>query len=219
MSGYVLDQELGEVDSLVDRMLDEVINDYASVMAYYLDEGAYEPSRFLDDDRINAFERQVESLCMQILLRERVFSGDLRKVLGNLKLVEDVERIGDQNWDILNVTQRLKGLKDETKVVPEFRPIVAVVTSMIKDALACYVKEDKALALDILSRDDIVDRDFEETLKAIAKLNSDHAISGENTVYQTLIVKYLERIADQATNIAEWVVYIIDGYHKDAKII
>ena len=213
-----LDSEIQQIDTKVYKMLDVVINACKVAFKYYLDD-KYDPTLEIDDDKINLYERETESLCMQILLKEKVYSGDLRQICGNFKLVEDVERIGDQAFDIKHTSDLIKQLDDEVKIVPGMEEIITIVMKMVEDALYCCVKMDTVLANDILKRDDVVDNKFWDVVNVIAKYADERRISSYNTIYQTMIVKYLERIADHATNIAEWLVYIISGYHKDQVII
>lgn len=215
-----LDNEIQQIDTKVYRMLDSVINACKVAFNYYLDEKKpCDQTINIDDDKINLYEREVESLCMQILLKEKVYSGDLRQICGNFKLVEDVERIGDQAYDIKKTSDGLKNLDEDIKVIPGMEEIINIVMKMVEDSLYCCVKMDTELADDILKRDDIVDKKFWDIVDTIIKYDEKKIISPTNAVYQTMIVKYLERIADHATNIAEWLVYIISGYHKDQVII
>lgn len=215
-----IEEEIQNIDTKVYEMLDAVIDSCKAAFSYYLDKDrGYDPTLVIDDDKINLFERETESLCMQILLREKVYSGDLRDIIGNFRLVEDVERIGDQAYDIKDTTDKIKKLDNEIHVVKGMDEIIAVVEKMVQDSLYCCVKMNVTQAQDILSRDDYVDNKFWEIVHEIVRLNKEGKIAAENTVYQTMIVKYLERIADHATNIAEWVVFMVNGYHKDKVII
>lgn len=215
-----IEEEIQHIDTKVYEMLDAVIDSCKRAFSYYLDKNrGYDEKFVIDDDKINLYERETESLCMQILLREKVYSGDLRDIIGNFRLVEDVERIGDQAYDIKGTTDLIKKLPDETKVIPGMDELVSVVLKMVQDSLYCCVKMNVTQAQEILDKDDFVDNKFWEIVKTIVALDKEDKISPENTVYQTMIVKYLERIADHATNIAEWVVFMVNGYHKDHVII
>lgn len=215
-----IEEEIQHIDAKVYEMLDAVIDSCKQSFSYYLDDSRpFDETFVIDDDKINLYERETESLCMQILLREKVYSGDLRDIIGNFRLVEDVERIGDQAYDIKGTTDLIKKLPDQVKVVAGMDELVAAVLKMVQDSLYCCVKMNVKQAEEILGRDDYVDNKFWEIVKVIVDLDKKGKISAENTVYQTMIVKYLERIADHATNIAEWVVFMVNGYHKDHVII
>ncbi len=215
-----IEQEIQHIDSKVYEMLDAVIDSCKQAFSYYVDKKrGYDAAFVIDDDKINLYERETESLCMQILLREKVYSGDLRDIIGNFRLVEDVERIGDQAYDIKSTTDLIKKLPDNIKVIDGMEELAAFVLKMVQDSLYCCVKMNVSQAQDILDRDDYVDNKFWEIVKIIIELDKEKKISSENTVYQTMILKYLERIADHATNIAEWVVFMVNGYHKDHVII
>ena len=136
-----IEEEIQNIDKKVYAMLDAVIDSCKVAFGYYLDKDrGYDAGIEIDDDKINLFERETESLCMQILLREKVYSGDLRDIIGNFRLVEDVERIGDQAYDIKKTTDRIKNLSDDIKVVKGMDELVAVVQKMVQDALYCCVK-------------------------------------------------------------------------------
>ena len=215
-----LEPDIQNIDSKVYEMLDSVIESCKVAFHYYLDkDSGYQKDLFIDDDKINLYEREIESLCMQILLREKVYSGDLRDIIGNFRLVEDVERIGDQAYDIKETTDLIKKREGEVQVVKGMDEIITVVQKMVQDSLYCCVKMNVEQAQELLSRDDYVDDKFWKIVQEIVRLNKEGKISAENTVYQTMIVKYLERIADHATNIAEWVVFMVNGFHKDQVII
>ncbi len=215
-----IEKEIQNIDSRVYEMLDCVIESCKLAFHYYLDsESGCREDWIIDDDKVNLYEREIESLCMQILLREKVYSGDLRDIIGNFRLCEDVERIGDQAYDIKQTVDQIKKREGEVQIVRGMDEIISVVQKMVQDSLYCCVKMNVAQAEEILSRDDYVDNKYWEIVREIVRLNKEGKISAESTVYQTMVLKYLERIADHATNIAEWVVFMVNGFHKDQVII
>lgn len=214
-----LDNELQEIENLIYEMFNEVINSFNLAINYYLNYSKYEPEFEVDDDKINHYERAIESLCMQLLLREKVYSVDLRKVSGNLKLVEDIERIGDQNYDIIEISQRLKKLNKGNYLIKGVDKLISLVKSMLEETSTSLITSNTSLALKILENDDSIDKMYEDLLLEIIKEDKEKENHEEMSVYNTLIIKYFERIADQLTNIAEWVIFINNGYHKDEQII
>lgn len=211
-------KEIDAVISEIHQMYNSVIENLKTAINYYENDEKKNNDLVIDDDKINAYERAIESLCMQILLKETVYSKDFRKVSGALELIDCLERIGDNAYDI-------KWMADDIKDTNYPLPIegsaalISSVFKMVEDGLVALVKEDIQLASDIIKRDDIVDKLYWDLVLKLAKLNDNGKIDGKATVLTSHILKYLERIADQATNIAEWTVYIKTGYHKDKVII
>ncbi len=213
-----LDEELKLIESKLYTMFEKTIVATEKSFNYYLSNDGYDTSVYIDDDEINGYEREIESLCMKILLREKVYSSDLRMICGAMKLVADIERIGDQAFDIKRITDEIKRGKSQLKI-DGMENLTSIVLSMVKSSLTALVKQDESLALGILSKDDLVDKLFWEELQRIIMLDDSNQIDAAAAVYHTMVVKYLERIADHSTNIAEWTVYMISGYHKDKEII
>lgn len=212
-------KEIEAVASLIEEMYNAVINNLKKSLDYYLDEKRpYDSSLVIDDDKINAYERAIESLCMQIFLKETVYSQDFRKVSGALEMVESLERVGDNAYDIKGMGDDLKQDR-KGRIVDGTSELAELVMSMLKDGFTSYVKGDAALAEDVLKRDDEADSLYWKLCMKLATENDEGKNDGKSAVYQSHVLKYLERIGDQSTNIAEWVIFIKTGYHKDRYII
>ncbi len=151
-------------------------------------------------------------------MKERPFASDLRKVTGYFKLVEDIERLGDHAEDIAWVSKNLYKAKEAYRS-PNVEKIINVALSMVNDAYKSLATGDSELAKDVIKRDDIVDALYLDLLKEIPVSKENYALNDAYVIYTTLLVKYVERIADHASNIAEWAVYIQNGYYKDKVII
>ncbi len=172
----------------------------------------------IDDNKIDHLERSIEEECLMLILKERPFSKDLRKVTGIFKLVEDIERLGDHAedllWTITNLLKYSGGIRIDT-LLKEAK----VALTMVKDAYSSFAKGDIELAKEIIKRDDVVDALYLKALKDIPLTKDKYNLSDDFILYCTLLCKYLERVADHACNIAEWVDYIETGYYKDEVII
>lgn len=172
----------------------------------------------IDDNKIDHLERSIEEECLNLILKERPFSKDLRKVTGIFKLVEDIERLGDHAedllWTITNLLKYSKGIK-----IDSLTQECKIAMSMVIDAYASFAKSDKNLAIEVCKRDDIVDELYLKSLKEIPLIKDQYNLNDDFILYCTLLSKYFERIADHASNIAEWVDYIETGYYKDETII
>lgn len=172
----------------------------------------------IDDNRVDNLERSIEEECLRVILKERPFSSDLREVTGIFKLVEDIERLGDHAEDLLWTIGNLLKYSGGTKI-DSLSKEAKVAMSMVKDAYACFAKGDVALAKEICKRDDVVDSLYLATLKDIPLTKDKFHLSDDFILYCTLLSKYLERIADHASNIAEWVDYIKTGHYKGEVLI
>lgn len=172
----------------------------------------------LDDDIIDKLERNIEEGCLHLILKERPFAKDLRKITGIFKLVEDIERLGDHAEDILWTITNLNKY-DENMKLASLTKEMDVAMSMVQDAYMSFANSDCESAKEIEKRDDIVDNLYLDSLKEIPETKDRYNLSDQFILYATLLSKYLERIADHASNIAEWVIYIESGYYKDKVII
>ena len=162
---------------------------------------------------IDQKERNIESLCMRLLLQQQPVARDLRTISSALKMISDMERIGDQAEDIAELTQftREAGPVDMVHIGDMARAVVVMVT----DSVDAFVKKDLDLARKVMAADDQVDALFDQVKRELIQLISTDANQGELSLDLLMVAKYLERIGDHAVNIAEWVVFAITGVHKD----
>ena len=199
------------------KMFETTISYLNNAFSYYNNE-ANKKDEMVNDDIIDQLERQIEEDCLLVILKERPFASDLRKVTGYFKLVEDIERLGDHAEDIAWVSKNLYKAKEAYRS-PNVEKIINVALSMVNDAYKSLATGDSELAKDAIKRDDIVDALYLDLLKEIPVSKENYALNDAYVIYTTLLVKYVERIADHASNIAEWAVYIQNGYYKDKVII
>jgi len=170
------------------------------------------------DRDIDGLEKEIEALCLRLLLRQQPVARDLRLISAALKMITDMERIGDQAADISEIARHLIGKKSVIDL--ENIPKMAEATSkMVTDSIDAFVKRDLELAQQVIEYDDIVDDLFDKVKKDVIELiHKDHA-TGEQAIDFMMIAKYFERIGDHATNIAEWVVFSITGRHAGEDIV
>lgn len=210
-----LREEMESLNQLVLKMSDAVVTNITEAINYYLEKCDHVE---INDDLIDQYERLVEEMCVNILLKERPFAKDLKEVTGVLKLVSDLERIGDHAEDIYDFATKLIGYKEKEEKNTEIENLSVFVMQMINRAIKAYIEKDYNLAKEVIADDDYVD---EKYLEIIENLRNKENIDKDYlsfAIYTTLVVKYLERIADRSVNIAEWVVYISSGYYKDKMI-
>jgi len=165
---------------------------------------------------IDRMERDIEDRCMKLLLHQQPVARDLRLISAALKMITDMERIGDQAEEIADIVVFLKGHTMEgMELIDEMaRETIGMVTSSV-DA---FVKKDVSLAEKVIARDDVVDDYFSKVKCGIIALIAQNPGDGEFALDLMMISKYFERIGDHATNIAEWVIYSVTGKHKEMKI-
>ena len=163
---------------------------------------------------IDQMEREIESRCMKLLLHQQPVARDLRLISAALKMITDMERIGDQAEDIAEIVTFLNGHTMEgMELIEEMaRETIEMVTASV-DA---FVKKDVEMAEKVLVQDDIVDNYFARVKHDIISLIAENSTDGEFALDLLMISKYFERIGDHATNIAEWVIYSVTGEHKEA---
>ena len=210
-----LREEMESLNQLVLKMSDAVVTNITEAINYYLEKCDHVE---INDDLIDQYERLVEEMCVNILLKERPFAKDLKEVTGVLKLVSDLERIGDHAEDIYDFATKLIGYKEKEEKNTEIENLSVFVMQMINRAIKAYIEKDYNLAKEVIADDDYVD---EKYFEIIGNLRNKENIDKDYlsfAIYTTLVVKYLERIADHSVNIAEWVVYISSGYYKDKMI-
>ena len=163
---------------------------------------------------IDQKERDIESRCMKLLLHQQPVARDLRQISAALKMITDMERIGDQAEDIAEIILFLKGHTMEG--VETVEDMARETIKMVTESIDAFVKKDVALAESVLSYDDVVDDYFDKMKCDIIKLIAENPADGEFALDLLMISKYFERIGDHATNIAEWVIYSVTGVHKEA---
>lgn len=205
------DQELDRLDAMLVETgeLCEAAIDQAMV-ALNSNSDTVARQIILADAQIDQMERDIEQLCLRLLLKQQPIARDLRKVSAALKMVTDMERIGDQAADIAEIVKS----SDMSLVrgFPKIPQMAAKTAEMVRNAVHSFVEQDLALATSTQAADDSVDRMFSEICEELIDfiVHAD-AQDAQKAIDVIMIAKYLERIGDHATNIAEWVDYSITG--------
>lgn len=162
------------------------------------------------EKEIDDKEHNIEALCMQLLLKQQPVGTDLRKISAALKMVTDMERIGDHATDISELAIVLSE-KTYVKKLDHIEEMARETMVMLIQSLEAYVEKDLDKAQKVIAHDDVIDDLFEEVKQELIELIRDHADEGEQAVDLLMVTKYFERIGDHATNIAEWVIFSITG--------
>ena len=170
---------------------------------------------FEKDNEIDRMERDIENFCMRLLLQQQPVAKDLRAISSALKMISDMERIGDQAGDIAEIVKFTKDCDFTSRL--HILDMAKAVVKMVTDSVESFVKKDLELARSVMVYDDVVDDLFDKVKQELIERIHEEKRNGEYCIDLLMIAKYLERIGDHATNIAEWVEYSITGHHVSAE--
>jgi len=162
------------------------------------------------ESEVDRKEKDIEALCIKLLLQQQPVARDLRLISAALKMITDMERIGDQTADISEIVIMLNGAP-YIKKLDHIPKMAAATVKMVTDSIDAFVKKDLNLAQKVIEYDDIVDNLFDRVKFDLMELIRANTPNNDQAVDLLMIAKYFERIGDHACNIAEWVVYSITG--------
>lgn len=201
-----LNKELIEMGALCEQVI--------ALAAKSLAEGDIKTAKkiFPLDDEIDQKERDIESMCLKMLLQQQPVARDLRQISAALKMITDMERIGDQASDIAEIIGFM-GERTDRKC-SDIENMARAAIKMVTESVDAYVKQDVEIAKSVISRDDVVDDYFKKIKTELIEMISKNPDDGEYAIDLVMIAKYFERIGDHATNIAEWVEFSVTGIHK-----
>lgn len=166
------------------------------------------------DEEIDQMEKDVERLCLKLLLQQQPVAKDLRRISAALKMITDMERIGDQTADIAEII--ISSKYNTATDIKQIGIMAAAVSKMVRDSVHAYVSNDLELAKHVMEADDAVDRLFDTIRDELVEyIRAEKGENGKRVFDLIMVTKYLERIGDHATNISEWVEFSITGVHKD----
>ena len=164
---------------------------------------------------IDESERTIETLCLKLLLQQQPVASDLRQISAAMKMITDMERIGDQAEDIAEIITHLNCRVERESV--QIREMAEETMQMVREAVDSYVRQDLELAHKVMKHDDFVDDYFVSIKKSLIDVITANPGDGEYALDLLMIAKYCERIGDHCTNIAEWVEFSVTGVHKDCQ--
>ncbi len=168
------------------------------------------------DNEIDEKERTIETLCLKLILHQQPVARDLRQISAALKMITDMERIGDQAEDIAEIICLMNGEFSGNE--PVLEEMAKATIKMVTESVDAFVSHDIELAERVIKGDDAVDSYFDNIKKQLINGIEEKKIDGEVALDCLMIAKYLERIGDHAVNIAEWVIYSVTGIHKSSEI-
>ena len=212
------DAELLQLDTMLARMGHAAGGAIESAMTA-LRTGDTELARSViaRDSEIDSAEHEIEHRCLTLFLRQQPVAGDLRQISAALKMITDMERIGDQALDIAETAGFMGPLDEEDAGL--FKSLAQIVVAMVTDSVDAYVSRDPEAARAVAKRDDEADDVFKAIKSAMIERLSRRPGDGEYALDLLMIAKYLERIGDHATNIAEWVEFAATGLYKGREML
>lgn len=166
------------------------------------------------DDRFDAMELDIENRCIALIATQQPVASDLRKIFSVVKIVTDLERIADHCQDISRLTLDLAN-QVYVKPLVDIPTMGKQVKQMVKMTIDCYIDQDVEKSKSVCASDDIVDRYFHTIVKDLEMIMKEKPDAIKQCIDFLMIAKYLERMADHATNVAEWVIFSVDGTHFD----
>lgn len=166
------------------------------------------------DEEIDEKEREIESLCLKLLLQQQPVARDLRQISAALKMITDMERIGDHAADISEMTI-LMADKPYIRNIDHLQTMAKETMVMLVKSIEAYVEKNQEKAEKVIANDDVIDDLYDEIKMELIEVIQKDANNGEQATDLLMVAKYLERIGDHATNIAEWVIFSITGKHED----
>lgn len=202
-----LNNELIEMGSLIERAIE------IAVSGLVMQDATKAEDAIAFDEEIDHQEREIESLCMKLLLQQQPVARDLRLISSALKMITDMERIGDHAADISEMTVLMADTPYITNPV-HIQGMAKETTDMVIKSINAFVNKDIDLARAVIDQDDVVDDLFMQVKQELIRLMKENSDNGEQAADMLMVAKYFERIGDHATNIAEWVIYSITGQHE-----
>ena len=198
--------ELIKMGSLVEESIDQ------TMLALKKQDIALAKKVFKDDDIIDELERRIEKICITLIATQQPLAKDLRTISTALKIITDMERIADHSSDIAEITIRMANQK-YIKPLIDIPKMAELAKVMVNKSIDAYIRQDIDLAKKVCNSDDEVDNLFSKITLELINIMKNDAESIEQAIDFMLIAKYLERMADHATNIGEWVVFNVTGNH------
>ena len=200
---HLLNQEMMQMGSMIEDSIQKAIN-------ALIDQNVELAKKIMDNDtQIDHEQKKIENLCFNLLMQQQPVAKDLRVISAAMKMVTDMERIGDHAADISEMTI----LMSKTKYIPNLEHINRMASEpvqMLIRSIEAYVEKDMKKAVDVIASDDVVDDLFDKNKAELIEQIQREPQSAESAADMLMVAKYFERIGDHATNIAEWVIFALD---------
>ena len=208
---HLLNQEMMQMGSMIEDSIQKAIN-------ALINQNVELAKKIMDNDtQIDHEQKKIENLCFNLLMQQQPVAKDLRLISAALKMITDMERIGDHAADISEMTILMADSDYEKSAInmEVIKEMAKETTDMVIKSVDAFVNKDLELARWVINRDDVVDDLFDSFRKELIQKINENVKNGEMATDMLMVAKYFERIGDHATNIAEWVIYSITGKHED----
>ena len=203
-----LNDELIEMGSMIEKSIE------TAVKAMVAQDVALAKEVIDSDEEIDRQEREIEDLCLKLLLQQQPVAKDLRLISAALKMITDMERIGDHATDISEITIAMAD-KPYIKKLEHIQQMAKETMVMLVESIEAFVNKDMEKAKSVIAHDDIVDDLFSKVKNELIGMIHENVDAGEQAADLLMVAKYFERIGDHATNISEWVIFSITGAHPE----
>lgn len=211
------DKQLNDLNDLLIEMGNTIESSIKLAVEALINQNVELAQSVIDGDReVDELEKEIESKCLKLLLQQQPVASDLRNISSALKIITDMERIGDQAADISEITIFISEQKYMKNIV-HIPQMANAVIKMVKGSIDAYVNKDLDLVMEVIEYDDIVDDLFDVIKAEVIELIRKDAKNGEQGIDFLMIAKYFERIGDHAENISEWVYFSITGEHFEKR--
>lgn len=208
------DEQLLELNMEMIEMGNRIIDSIKSAIEALVNKDEKKANLIMEGDaQIDHLQKKIENICFNLLIQQQPVARDLRTVTAALKMVTDMERIGDHAADISEMTI-LMGESSKADSFDYIRQMATETLIMLNHSIEAYVEKDIDKANAVIEHDDVVDELFDKTKKNVVNLILSNPEDGEDATDYLMIAKYFERIGDHATNIAEWVIYSLETSEK-----
>lgn len=206
------DEQLNYLNQQMIKMGNMIEENIQSSIRAFLTQDIGTAKQLVEKDiDVDHMQKEIENICFNLLIQQQPVAKDLRAITAAMKMVTDMERIGDHAADISEVTIVMSGKKDENTMHLISKMAVSA-TQMLIESIDAYVQKDMKKAYEVIKEDETVDSLFVEVKEALVNLIARDPKSGEQELDLLMVAKYLERIGDHATNLAEWVIYSVDNH-------
>lgn len=203
----LLNKEIISMGSMIEQSIEMAVD-------ALIHQDVKKAQKAMDSDKeIDHQEKEIENLCLRLLLQQQPVARDLRVISAALKMITDMERIGDHATDLSELTIVMAG-KPYIKKLEHIEQMAKETMVMLISSLEAYVNKNLDQAREVIEHDDVVDDLFVKVKTDLIALIHENADNGEQAADLLMAAKYFERIGDHATNIAEWVIFSITGKHK-----
>lgn len=204
----LLNDEMIQMGSMIEHAIEQAVS------ALVMQDTEQAKAAIKGDVEIDRQEKEIENICLKLLLQQQPVARDLRQISSALKMITDMERIGDHASDISEITIMLAG-QPYIKNLEHIQEMAKETMKMLTDAIDAFVEKDMGKAKLVIAHDDVIDSLFQKVKMELIQLIHENPSNGEQAADLLMVAKYFERIGDHATNISEWVIFSITGDHNE----